>query len=77
MITVEKLRKDFEVRRKTGRRFLFNTYCRDTLTAVKDISFTIAAGERVAFIGPNGAGKSTTLKMLSGILHPSGGRAHR
>jgi ABC-2 type transport system ATP-binding protein len=43
--------------------------------AVKNISFGIAPGERVAFIGPNGAGKSTTLKMLCGILYPSGGKA--
>lgn len=41
--------------------------------AVKEISFTIKQGERVAFIGPNGAGKSTTIKMLTGILHPDSG----
>lgn len=41
--------------------------------AVKDVSFDIAPGESVAYIGPNGAGKSTTVKMLSGILKPSGG----
>ncbi|MGF1455976.1 MAG: ATP-binding cassette domain-containing protein [Alphaproteobacteria bacterium] len=44
-------------------------------TAVDEVSFSIAPGERVAFIGPNGAGKSTTLKMLTGILFPSGGTA--
>jgi ABC-2 type transport system ATP-binding protein len=44
------------------------------VTAIKDISFSIKAGERVAFIGPNGAGKSTTIKMLTGILHPSSGK---
>jgi ABC-2 type transport system ATP-binding protein len=43
------------------------------LIAIKDLSFEIAAGERVAFIGPNGAGKSTTIKMLTGILHPTSG----
>jgi ABC-2 type transport system ATP-binding protein len=41
--------------------------------AVSSISFDIAEGEVVGFLGPNGAGKSTTLKMLSGILYPSGG----
>jgi len=43
--------------------------------AVKSTSFTLEAGEVLAFIGPNGAGKSTTIKMLTGILYPSGGRA--
>ncbi|WP_119461366.1 ATP-binding cassette domain-containing protein [Rhodospirillaceae bacterium SYSU D60014] len=42
--------------------------------AVRGISFAIESGERVAFIGPNGAGKSTTLKMLTGILHPTSGQ---
>ncbi|AJY75512.1 ABC transporter ATP-binding protein [Paenibacillus beijingensis] len=41
--------------------------------AVHDVSFTIAPGEFVGYIGPNGAGKSTTVKMLSGILHPTSG----
>ena len=43
------------------------------IVAIRDLSLTINAGERVAFIGPNGAGKSTTIKMLTGILHPSSG----
>jgi ABC-2 type transport system ATP-binding protein len=43
--------------------------------AVKHISFSLEAGEVLAFIGPNGAGKSTTIKMLTGILHPSSGNA--
>lgn len=41
--------------------------------AVKNISFSVGKGEVVAFLGPNGAGKSTTLKMLTGVLHPSSG----
>lgn len=41
--------------------------------AVKEISFDIEKGELVGFLGPNGAGKSTTIKILSGILFPSGG----
>ena len=44
------------------------------VVAVGDISFSVAAGERVAFIGPNGAGKSTTIKMLTGILFPTAGK---
>jgi ABC-2 type transport system ATP-binding protein len=43
--------------------------------AVRELSFSIARGERVGFLGPNGAGKTTTLKMLSGLLYPSAGRA--
>jgi ABC-2 type transport system ATP-binding protein len=41
--------------------------------AVKSIDLDVAQGDIVAFIGPNGAGKSTFIKMLCGILHPSGG----
>jgi ABC-2 type transport system ATP-binding protein len=41
--------------------------------AVAGISFSVEPGEMVGFLGPNGAGKTTTLKILSGLLHPSGG----
>ncbi len=43
--------------------------------AVKEVSFSIEAGELVGFLGPNGAGKTTTLKMLSGLLYPTRGSA--
>jgi ABC-2 type transport system ATP-binding protein len=43
--------------------------------AVDGVTFTIEPGEMVAFLGPNGAGKTTTLKMLSGIIYPTGGAA--
>jgi ABC-2 type transport system ATP-binding protein len=43
--------------------------------AVDRVSFSVEPGEVVGFLGPNGAGKTTTLKMLSGLLHPTGGAA--
>src|SRR5436309_229202 len=43
--------------------------------AVDGVSFAIEPGEMVAFLGPNGAGKTTTLKMLSGLIYPTGGTA--
>jgi ABC-2 type transport system ATP-binding protein len=43
--------------------------------AVRSIDFSVESGERLAYIGPNGAGKSTSIKMLTGILHPTGGDA--
>jgi ABC-2 type transport system ATP-binding protein len=43
------------------------------IVAVKDVNLSIDSGESVAYVGPNGAGKSTTIKMLTGILLPSGG----
>lgn len=45
------------------------------LLAVHDVSFEVHRGEIFGMLGPNGAGKSTTLRMLCGILDPSGGRA--
>ena len=43
------------------------------LTAVDDITFSVAPGQFFGFLGPNGAGKSTTIKMLTGLLEPSSG----
>ena len=43
--------------------------------AVRGISFSVERGERLAYIGPNGAGKSTSIKILTGILHPTSGTA--
>jgi len=65
MIAIEarELRKTFPVRRGAP------------VEAVAGISFAVEAGERLAYIGPNGAGKSTSIKMLTGILHPTSGDA--
>jgi ABC-2 type transport system ATP-binding protein len=47
----------------------------EQVLAVNNISFKIEPGELVGFLGPNGAGKTTTLKMLAGLLYPTGGSA--
>ncbi len=77
-IEVEQLVKEFRTfERREGLLGAFvNLFHRDyrTVTAVDRISFTVHPGEMVGYIGPNGAGKSTTIKMLTGILVPSGGR---
>src|SRR5262249_5200002 len=79
MIEVEKLEKTFRVARH-HRGFLgaFRNLVErqsDVVRAVDGVSFRIGDGEFVGFIGPNGAGKSTTIKMLTGVLEPTGGRA--
>jgi ABC-2 type transport system ATP-binding protein len=46
-----------------------------TFEAVKGISFSVKKGEVLGFLGPNGAGKSTTMRMITGFLPPTSGRA--
>ena len=72
-IDVRELRKTFTVRKKREKGKLFRE--KDTVEALKGVSFTVEKGELVGYIGPNGAGKSTTVKILSGILTPDGGDA--
>jgi ABC-2 type transport system ATP-binding protein len=78
-IIVRNLVKAYRVpQREAGVLASFKSVIRRTysdVTAVRDVTFSIGAGEMVGFIGPNGAGKTTTLKMLAGLLHPSGGSA--
>jgi ABC-type glutathione transport system ATPase component len=71
------LRKTFrDLNRKPGlvgaAKNLFSNDCKE-VKVVDKISFEIAPGEPFGYIGPNGAGKSTAIKMLTGILHPTGG----
>lgn len=55
----------------TLRHFFRRTY--RYIPAVQSVSFQVQPGEMVGFLGPNGAGKTTTLKMLTGLIYPSGG----
>ncbi len=78
-IKVEKISKTYQVPEREGGfgaafRSFFKRKYKD-VKAVQEVSFEIAQGEVVGFLGPNGAGKTTTLKMLSGLLHPTGGTA--
>lgn len=77
VIRVQDLCKTFQVRQTLPhlRGTFQGLFRRQTLNipAIENLHFEIEAGQRVAFIGPNGAGKSTTIKMLTGILHPSSG----
>ncbi|MEM8925786.1 MAG: ATP-binding cassette domain-containing protein [Actinomycetota bacterium] len=65
-IATEHLSRHFTIGRGRNRR---------RIEAVAGLDLTVAPGERLAFIGPNGAGKSTSIKMLTGILRPTAGRA--
>ena len=79
MIDVESLTRIFRTYKKQpgfwgGVKGLFRREFEE-IRAADNISFTIAEGEFVGFLGPNGAGKTTTLKILSGLIYPTSGRA--
>src|SRR6266498_4155942 len=78
-IEVTNLQKIFQSKRKAAGvggsvRALFKPQY-SSVEAVRKLTFQMEAGELLGFIGPNGAGKSTTIKMLTGILHPTSGEA--
>lgn len=73
-VNVDSVSKSFtQWQRKAGSRKLFKQE-KKIVTAIDDVSFQIKRGEFVAYAGPNGAGKSTTMKLLSGMLQPAGGK---
>ncbi len=64
LIRVEGLEKEFRL-----------GILRRRVPAVRGVSFEVARGDIFGFLGPNGAGKTTTIKMLTGLIAPTGGRA--
>lgn len=78
MIEITNLERTFKVlNRKEGLKGAFmDLFSKDyrEVKAVNNISMSIEAGEIVGYVGPNGAGKSTTIKMMTGILKPTGGK---
>src|SRR5256885_4058328 len=79
VIEIEHLSKSYRVYQKQEGLLaavggLFRREYRE-VQAVRDVSLGVESGEFVAFLGPNGAGKTTTLKLLSGVINPTGGTA--
>ncbi len=79
MIEAKELSKTFRIARRRpgllgGLRSMVDPQAR-TVHAVHALSLQVKRGEMIGLVGPNGAGKSTTIKMLTGILTPSGGEA--
>lgn len=78
-IEIEKLTKSYRVYQKqegllAAVKGLWHREYRE-VEAVRSIDLTVEQGEFVAFLGPNGAGKTTTLKLLSGVIYPTSGKA--
>ncbi len=76
-VTVKNLSKYYRViRKEPGLKGTLKSFWKpryEVIKALRNISFSLKAGELVGFIGPNGAGKTTTLKILSGLLYPDQG----
>jgi len=80
LIEVQALSKRFRTAKKApgmagAIKHLFRPHYEDKL-ALDAVTFTIEAGESVAYVGPNGAGKSTTIKVLTGVIVPTTGEVH-
>ncbi len=73
VITSNKICKSFEKKRYSFRNFLKPEIT--VKNAITDLDLEIGEGEFVGFLGPNGAGKTTFLKILTGIMHPTSGKA--
>lgn len=77
IIRVANLVKTFEILQRRAGRFSalrsFLAPLKRTVRAVDGISFSVRPGELLGYLGPNGAGKSTTIKILTGLLVPTGG----
>ena len=77
MIEVKHLQKNFvKTVKEPGLKGALSSFIhpeKQTIEAVKDLTFEVPKGQILGFIGANGAGKSTTIKMLTGILKPTSG----
>ena len=65
--------RQLEKKSDEGQRIIINSQSEMIIKAIKNISFNLKAGERVAIVGRNGAGKSTLLKIMVGIMTPTSG----